>query len=250
LPLHEAARNLEDDAAVLQVGGETLVVTHDAMAEGTHFRVGADLADVAWKLVASNLSDLAAKGARPVGLLLSYMLGDADARFLEGLHRVSTALDVPILGGDTIAASGPRTFAATLIGRATHVPVPSRAGAQTSDAIWLCGRLGDAMLGFEDPDSDHAAAFLRPIPLLDEGELVAPLATAMMDVSDGLLLDASRMAAASNVGFALETGAMPIADRARIHECLSWGDDYALLFTLPADTVPPVAAHRIGSVGP
>jgi len=105
LPLHPGARGLSDDCAVLTIGAETLVITHDMMAEGTHFRPDADMADVAWKLVASNLSDLAAKGAEPVGVLLGHMLGRDDARFLEGLHAALTAFGAPLLGGDTVAAT-------------------------------------------------------------------------------------------------------------------------------------------------
>ena len=75
LPLHPGARGLQDDAAVLEIGGETLVLTHDTLVEGVHVLEGQDAADIAWKLVAVNLSDLAAKGAEPVGILLSHMLG-------------------------------------------------------------------------------------------------------------------------------------------------------------------------------
>ena len=85
LATHPAARNLDDDAAVLDIGGEALVLTHDMMVAGVHFLPGQDPADVAWKLVATNISDLAAKGAEPVGVLLGYQLGPNDARFLAGL---------------------------------------------------------------------------------------------------------------------------------------------------------------------
>src|SRR6478735_9585527 len=82
---HPAARGLADDVAVLEVGTETLVLTHDMLVEGVHYLPGQDPADVAWKLVATNLSDLAAKGAEPVGVLLGYMFGSDDMRFVEGL---------------------------------------------------------------------------------------------------------------------------------------------------------------------
>ncbi len=104
------------------------------------------------------------------------------------------------------------------------------------------------MLGFEQPDGKHAQAFLRPNPLLEGGLALAPIVSAMMDVSDGLLLDASRMAKASGVTLDLDTAQMDIADRSRLMECLSWGDDYALLFTCDAGLTPPVSASLIGSV--
>ena len=244
-----AARNLDDDCAVLEMGGEALVLTLDTMAEGTHFRAGADLADVAWKLVAANLSDLAAKGAEPLGVLLSYQLGTDDARFLAGLHEVLDTYDVPLLGGDTVRAEAGRSFSLTAIGRASHVPVPDRRGARAGDELWVTGTLGRAMLGFEGQDA-YAKAFHRPCPLLAEGKALAPHVTAMMDVSDGLLLDAWRMAAASGVSIGLDSAAVPVADTARRNECLRWGDDYELLFTLPVGTTPPVDATRIGSVLP
>lgn len=234
---------------MIEIGGETLVLTHDSMAEGTHFRADADPADVAWKLVATNLSDLAAKGAEPVGVLLSYALGADDARFLSGLRDVLTQFSVPLLGGDTVATNGTRTLGLTAIGRATHTPVPARSGAQIGDAIFLTGTLGRAMLGFEGA-AEHLEAFDRPTPRLTEGRALAPLVTAMMDVSDGLLLDAYRMAEASHVTLEIESADAPVASDARRDECLRWGDDYELLFTLPASTVPPVSASRIGSVAP
>jgi thiamine-monophosphate kinase len=282
---------LEDDAAVLEVGGETLVLTHDAMVEGTHWLPGTDPFDIAWKLVATNLSDLAAKGAVPVGVMLSYTLGEGDARFIEGLSAILGEYDVPLLGGDTVAGAGPRTLGLTAIGRASYTPVPSRSGAQVGDAVYLCGLIGDAMAGFAQlrrleqeketglqpefaggvaqpfvPDPVFVDAFLRPRPLLSEGEALAPHVTAMMDVSDGLFLDASRMAAASGVSFAIELDAVPHSDRFRERAlegnpvdagstgrpmreaACTWGDDYALLFTAPPLARLPRAATRIGTV--
>jgi thiamine-monophosphate kinase len=246
LPLHPAALGLADDCAVLTLGAETLVITHDMMAEGTHFREGADMADVAWKLVATNLSDLAAKGAEPVGVLLGHMLGHDDVRFIEGLREVLEAFDTPLLGGDTIAAAGPRALGLTAIGRATHTPVPSRSGAQPGDAVYVTGPVGRAMLGFEGAP-EHRFAFDRPQPRLAEGRALAPHVTAMMDVSDGLLLDAYRMAEASGVTIALDPKDIPVADPARTDACIRWGDDYELLFTAPAAAALPVVAYRIGT---
>jgi thiamine-monophosphate kinase len=247
LPLHPGARGLADDCALVVIGGETLVFNHDMMTEGTHFRPDADMADVAWKLVAVNLSDLAAKGAAPVGVLLGHSLGRDDARFLEGLKDALLAFGAVLLGGDTIAATGASTFAMTAIGRATHHPVPSRSGAAAGDAIYVTGTIGRAMLGFEG-DPAHLAAFNRPAPRCAEGIALAPHVSAMMDVSDGLLLDSWRMASAGGVTFALDPAAIPVADPARLEECIRWGDDYELLFTAPATAPLPVAANRIGTV--
>jgi thiamine-monophosphate kinase len=251
---HPAARGLADDAAVLEVGGEALILTHDMLVEGIHFLPTADWADVAWKLVATNLSDLAAKGAEPLGVLLGFMLDGGSERFVEGLADALDHYGVPLLGGDTVAGGHPRTFGLTAIGRATHRPVPSRAGAQPGDAPWVTGRLGAAMLGFEalrDRTGADSTAYRRPLARLAEGEALAPLVTAMMDVSDGMLIDAWRMAEASQVSIAIDGAAAPIAaPEQRRFDALRWGDDYELLFTLPAGIEPPVPATRIGSVEP
>jgi thiamine-monophosphate kinase len=247
LPLHAGARALQDDCAVIELGTESLILTSDMMAEGTHFLAQADMADVAWKLVAVNLSDLASKGAEPIGVLLGYSLGGDDARFLVGLHEALTAYGVPLLGGDTIAATGANTLCITAIGRATHTPVPSRRGAQAGDSVYVTGTLGRAMLGFEGA-SEHRTAFNRPTPRLADGRALAPHVSAMMDISDGLLLDCWRIAVASTVTIKLDSTTIPVADQARLDECVRWGDDYELLFTAPPETMLPVPATRIGTV--
>ena len=251
---HPAARGFADDAAVLEVGAETLVLTHDMLVEGVHFLPTADWADVAWKLVATNLSDLAAKGAEPLGVLLGFMLGSGAERFAEGLADVLDHYGVPLLGGDTAAGGPPRAFGLTAIGRATHQPVPSRAGVQAGDTLWVTGQLGAAMLGFEalrDRTGGDSTIYRRPLARLAEGQALAPLVTAMMDVSDGLLLDAWRMAEASEVSLAIDGAVVQIAaPEQRRFDALRWGDDYELLFTLPAGNEPPVPATRIGQAEP
>jgi thiamine-monophosphate kinase len=251
-----AARALADDVAVIAFGSETLVLTHDMMVEGVHWLRGQDEADVAWKLVTTNLSDLAAKGAAPVGVLLGYALGPDDARFVAGLGEALAAFGVPLLGGDTVAApAGARSHGLTALGRATHRPVPGRGGARPGDRLWITGPIGAAMLGFEalrdGRDDVDSGAFRRPRPRLDEGIALAPLVTAMMDLSDGLLVDAQRMAEAGEVTLAIESAQVPFPESlpaTRRREAMAWGEDYELLFTLPADQAPPCLAHAIGRV--
>lgn len=252
LATHPGARTLSDDAAVLEIGGATLVLTHDMMVEGVHSLAGQDLADIAWKLVAVNLSDLAAKGAEPLGVLLGYTLGPDDERFLAGLRDALAHYDVPLLGGDTVSGPSPRSFGLTAIGRATHLPVPSRSGARAGDQLFITGPLGAAMIGFEalrDGTGADSLAYRRPEARLADGRALAPLVTAMMDVSDGLLLDSWRLARASGVTIAIEGASVPIAtSEGRRDEAMRWGDDYQLLFTLPPGLAAPVPAHRIGQV--
>ena len=248
---HPGARNLDDDAAVIDFGGEALVLTHDTLVEGVHVLPGQDPADVAWKLVATNMSDLAAKGAEPVGVLLGYMMGRDDARFLTGLGQALEHYGAPLLGGDTVSGAGPQVLGLTAFGRATHRPVPSRSGARVGDLLYLTGPVGAAMLGLEALRAGlgDSLAYRRPRALLAEGQALAPLVSAMMDVSDGLLLDATRLAKASGVTLAIARAAVPIATpEARRDDALCWGDDYQLLFTAPPGTALPVAAALIGTV--
>lgn len=251
------ARGLADDAAVLEIGGEALVLTHDTMVEGIHFLPGQDPADVAFKLVAVNVSDLAAKGAQPLAGLLSYTLSDWDARFLEGLAEALAHFGFGLWGGDTVSGVGSRVFGLTLIGRAEHVPVPSRGGAEQGDALFVGGPLGAAMIGFEalhDATGGDSRAYRRPEVDIEHGILVAGISRAVMDISDGLLLDAFRLADASGVSLAIDSRAVPLADAVpeeRRLDALTWGDDYQLLFTLapPRQHLVPFAT-RIGSVEP
>jgi thiamine-monophosphate kinase len=240
-----AARGLLDDTAVVELDNESLILTHDMMAEGVHFRSNADPADVAWKLVASNLSDLAAKGARPCGILLGFMLGDDDwdRRFAAGLQMVLAHYSVPLLGGDTVANRGDkRALGLTAIGTATHRPVPSRSGAQPGDLIYVTGTLGDALAGYELIDAGFdevgplAAAFNRPEARLSEGQSLAPLVHAMMDISDGLLLDADRYV--SYRGETLESRM----------QAATWGDDYELLCAASPDAELPDFATCVGRI--
>ena len=242
---------------MLDLGSETLVLTHDAMAEGVHFLPGQDAADIAWKLVATNLSDLAAKGAEPLGVLLGYQFGADDARFLAGLDEVLGHFGVPLLGGDTIGGAGPQVLGLTSLGRATHRPVPARSGAKIGDGLWITGPVGAAMLGFEalrDGSGADSTAFRRPLALLAEGRALAPHVTAMMDVSDGLLIDADRMARASGCDITLMLEAVPLsaallAVRPDVLDtrlaAATAGDDYQLLFA--ADPGEAVAIREIGA---
>ncbi len=260
------ARGLLDDTAVIELGNESLILTHDMMAEGVHWLSNADPADVAWKLVAANLSDLAAKGGRPMGVLLGFMLGedDWDRKFAAGLQAVLSHYDVPLLGGDTVANRGDRrALGVTAIGAATHRPVPSRSGAQVGDLLYVTGTLGDALAGFELIEAGFEElgplpnAYNRPEPRLADGQTLAPFVHAMMDISDGLLLDAERMASASKVGISIDLASIPLslpyvsyrgdALESRM-QAASWGDDYQLLFAAAPDTVIPVSATMVGRV--
>lgn len=254
-----AARGLADDAAVL---GD-LVLTHDMIVEGVHFLPDERPQDVAWKLVAVNLSDLAAKGAAPVGVLVGYSLGDDawDAAFVDGLDVALRRFGLVLLGGDTVRvpAGAPRSFGLTAIGRAPSDGAPSRGGAKPGDQIWVTGTIGNAGLGLAmrlgqiDPNEACLSAYCRPQPQLTFGQAVARHVHAMMDISDGLLIDAQRMAGASGCEFGIMLEMVPLsaallAVRPDVLDtrlaAVTAGDDYQLLFT--AD---PGAAGAIREIG-
>lgn len=251
---HPAARGLTDDAAHL----DGMVLTHDTIAEGIHYRADDPPESVGWKLAAVNLSDLAAKGAEPAGALLSLTMGtpregalagDWEEAFLTGLEAACESYGLPLLGGDTIALpdGAPRVLGLTAIGRAGKA-TPTRDGATPGDELWLVGTLGDAMAGLAQLLDDELAQgplvdiYQRPIPQLAAGKVLAREAHAMMDVSDGLLLDAMRMATASGCGATIDLGLINLSDafieargddrKARLFAATG-GDDYALLAAFP-----------------
>ena len=248
-----AARGLLDDAAVL----DGLVITHDAIAEGVHFLPSDPAASVGWKLVAVNLSDLAAKGATPAGALLSLTIGGDNCwedEFLTGVEHACESYSLPLIGGDTITlpAGAPRVLGLTAIGRASS-KVPARSEARPGDSLWLVGTLGDASAGLALLTADPKAhgilveSYRRPVPQLRAGQILAEHANAMMDVSDGLLLDASRLAQASGCVAEIALDRLPLS-RAFIAErgqdpgarlfAATGGDDYALLVALPPKLDP------------
>ncbi|MHA6719655.1 thiamine-phosphate kinase [Sphingomonas sp. RS6] len=263
LPLHLGARGLRDDTAVL---GD-LVVTHDVLVEGVHYLPDDPAGDVAWKLLAVNLSDLAAKGAVPEGVLLGYPLaGDSawDAAFLAGLGAALTAFACPLIGGDTVTApdGAPRTLSLTALGRSACAP--ARSGAQPGDLLYVTGNIGDGGAGLAVAQSGEGPAALlahyrRPMPRLAEGQALAPVVHAMMDVSDGLLIDAVRMADASGLMVTIDLAAIPLSPDYRRFRgetrdarlaAVTAGDDYELLFAAAPDLAPPVAATCVGRFGP
>ncbi|SLJ89835.1 thiamine-phosphate kinase [Novosphingobium mathurense] len=257
-----AARGLDDDAAVIEIGGERLVLTMDTMVDSVHFLPDDPPADVAWKLVAVNVSDLAAKGAEPLGCLFSHALGEDgwDTAFLAGLKAAAEHFAIPLLGGDTVRMpeGAPRSFSLTALGRGPRdCPVPSRSGAQPGDRVWVSGTIGDSGLGLAVLNGtlksdavvpEHARwlgeRYRRPAPVPALGMALASMVNAMMDISDGLLVDARRMADASAARIVLGLESVPLSralretsgqDRAARLAAVTAGDDYCLLFTAPPE---------------
>lgn len=254
-----------DDVAVLDDG---TAIGSDLMVEGIHWDERLSPADVGWKLVAVNASDLGATGARPRWATLSIALPRPVDRewisgFADGLHEALGVFGVRLIGGDTTRSPGPRFVSMTMGGPATH-PV-RRDGARAGDRIWVTGTLGDAAAGFH-----HGGSGLRwlrrPRPPVSFGLALAEtgIASAMMDLSDGLARDLGRLCSASGCAAQVDATALPAGSQVagapdRLALQTAFGEDYQLLFTAPATADAAVLAlaasedirvTRIGACAP
>lgn len=258
------ARNLEDDVAVLPSrAGSDLVLTKDAIVEGVHFLADDPLETVAQKLLRVNLSDLAAKGAEPFGYLLachwSPRCGWAEREaFAAGLRADQAAFGIHLLGGDTVATPGPASFSVTMLGWVSKGRSVSRAGARPGDLVFVTGTIGDGWLGLQaargmltlDPERVEALIghYRTPMPRVAFAGPVRDLATASVDVSDGLLADLGHVAAASGVGIEIDLERVPVSAAAQawldgrvdleaaLERLTTGGDDYEIALTVrPGD---------------
>jgi thiamine-monophosphate kinase len=247
-----------DDAAVLEVPPDAqLVATTDTLVAGVHFPSATPPAAIGHRALAVNLSDLAAMGARPAWALLALTLPEADAgwlgEFAAGLARLARAHNVALVGGDT--TRGPLTVTLQLLGCVPHGAALTRAGGRAGDELFVSGTPGDAGAGLallEGRMSAPAAAaaylrerFLAPSPRVALGERLRGYASACIDVSDGLLGDAGKLAHASGTAVRLEFESLPVSEpledalgaEAARELALTAGDDYELCFSVPAHQI-------------
>ncbi len=260
----DGALDLVDDTACLGLpDGCDLVVTTDAIAEGIHFFADDAPEDIGWKALAVNVSDLAAKGARPLAYQLALSFPepprhDVMARLAKGLGDAQEAFAIVLSGGDTDQRPGPITLTVTALGTVPRGQFVRRSAARAGDIICVTGTLGDAALGLKlrraDPDcaawglsaADNAhllGRYLRPQPRLIVAPLLRDAASAAMDVSDGLIKDLGRLGAASGIGLRVDLEHLPLSaaarkainfDAALLEHAASGGDDYEIVFTAPA----------------
>ena len=279
-PLAQAcpgALGLSDDGAILPPpAGKSLAVTVDTMVEGVHFLAGDPPDLIARKLLRVNLSDLASMGAEPWVYLLSLSLpgrchDDWVRRFCAGLGEDQAEYGLALAGGDSTSTPGPITVSATLLGLTQAGAALRRVGAGPGEDVWLSGSLGDGALGLmaalgtlPDLEEPSARAYLHdryrlPKPRVALGLALRGLASAAMDVSDGLAADAAKLAAASGVRLAIRTGDLPVSDAAAeavaadallFTRILTGGDDYELLFTAPETARDAVAQAGRDSATP
>ncbi|MEK9951447.1 MAG: thiamine-phosphate kinase [Curvibacter sp.] len=271
-PSHPAvALGIGDDCALLQPApGMQLALSCDMLVEGRHFFADVDPEALGHKALAVNLSDLAASGARPLGFTLALALPRADeawlAGFARGLFALADAHGCTLVGGDT--TRGPLNLCLTVFGEVPTGQALLRSGGRPGDALWVSGTLGDARLALEalqgqrtlNPDALHAARqrLERPSPRVALGQALRGIATAAMDLSDGLAGDLGHLLQASGCGAQLDAAVLaelPAArdasldETARLGLVLGGGDDYELLFAAPAASTAAVqAAGRAAGV--
>ena len=239
----QGADSLGDDVAILDVA-ERLIVTQDALVEGIHFRSDDPIETVARKLVRVNVSDILAKGALPRQALLT--LGWPKTRpemqladFANACGEELAEWRVELIGGDTVTVPRDMFFSLTLTGHSLGTGPVRRSGAEPGQEVWVTGLIGAAKRGFDREPEWHQAYLLPSLPPVHIAPLIAQHATAAMDVSDGLLGDARQLALASQVSVSIDLDAVPFAgEPGELAERLAlatWGDDYQVLFTAPAN---------------
>lgn len=258
-----------DDCAVLTLrAGERLATSIDTLVSGVHFPEDAFPEDLGFRAVAVAASDLAAMGARPVGMTLALTLPEADDLWLhafsQGLAAAVGNFNLPLVGGDT--TRGPLTITVAVMGALPVDEVILRGGATPGDIVYVSGTLGDAagalafLQGEWQPEAVHAEylldRFYRPLARLELGQALLGKAGAAIDVSDGLLADAGHISAASGVGIIIDPAQLPLSEALLSHSsreravlwALTGGDDYELCFTLPQVFTAPEGCTRIGEV--
>ena len=273
-PRGDVVLGIGDDAALLKPPtGQQLVACTDTLVEGVHFPRGTAPEDLGWKSLAVNLSDLAAMGATPAWAMLALTLPQADQRFVEafadGFAKLARAHAVSLIGGDT--TQGPLSITVSAFGFVPENRALLRSGARVNDAVFVTGTLGDAAaalrlirdsgLGTRDPTNEQARSELllrlhRPEPRVAAGLALRDVASACIDVSDGLLADLDHVCAASAVGAVIEADALPLSSAmlalfevdARRAFALTGGDDYELCFTAGVDRADRLSADfsRLG----
>jgi thiamine-monophosphate kinase len=272
LAKHPGAFGLSDDAAVLAPPmGHDLVLTTDGVVAGVHFFPGDPAADVARKVLRMNLSDLAAKGAQPVGFLMSLALPAATkkswmARFAKGLGEDADHYGCALLGGDTDRTGGPLSIVITAFGAVPHGRIVRRSTAKPGDIIVVTGTIGDAALGVKLRRTKSLAKtwrltramarhleerYLLPQPRNALAAAVLRYASAAMDVSDGLAGDLAKLCRASVVAAEVDVASVPLSIAARaaiaakpklLERVLTGGDDYEIVLALSPARLPAVHA--------
>lgn len=255
-----------DDGAVLRPdSGFELISVIDTLVEAVHFPTGIAAADLGYRAVAVNLSDVAAMGGRPRWMTLALTMPDADEHwirgFAEGLHVAAAQHGVALVGGDTTKGKDV-VVSIQITGDVVEGGAIHRSGATIGDAIFVTGTIGDAAAGLEllqaEQDNDFLLQrFLRPAARVDFGQSLVGVASAAIDLSDGLYADLQKLLSASGVGAQIDLDLLPLSDelraifdsKAQRRFALSGGDDYELCFTAPEDASFDAGTLRVTRIG-
>jgi len=255
-----------DDGAVLQPDpGKELIAVMDTLVAGVHFPDATNPFDIGYRVVAVNLSDVAAMGGRPRWMTLALTLPAAEeiwiARFAEGLHAAAGEFDLALVGGDTTIGKT-LVVSVQIIADIEAGMAIKRSGARPGDHIYVTGTVGDAAAGLQlissgEPHAYLAGRFLRPDARVEFGRALVGAASAAIDISDGLFADLGKLLAASKVGGDLDLETLPLSGDLRAsfnvetqrRFALSGGDDYELCFTVAPDRTLPVTDTPVTRVG-
>ncbi|MBK9079866.1 MAG: thiamine-phosphate kinase [Hyphomicrobium sp.] len=262
---------LKDDCALIDVApGHDIVVSTDPIIAGVHFFADDAAADIAWKALAVNVSDLIAKGADPIAYTMALAFPEAPLKtwaqdFSDGMRAAQTAFGCALIGGDTDRTPGPLSISITAFGQVPRGGFIQRNAATVGDHVFVTGSIGDAALGLLARREESVVSalltaserqgllrrYLRPAPCLEAVPLIRRFASAALDVSDGLVQDATRLARGAGAGLCLRSETLPFSSAARkiiaaapqhLKTLVAGGDDYEILFSAAPENRLPIRA--------
>ena len=252
-----------DDCAVIAANSKLLISTDTSVA-GVHFLKSMPAESIAYRSVATALSDIAAMGGNPVAFNLSLVMpsfnSDWMKAFKKGLQKISREFKFPLIGGDL--AKGPLQISVTVLGKPEKKNL-LRSNAQSGDVLCLSGALGSGYIGLKEYKrsgelNSKTRPYLFPSAQIAYGRMIASIASSAIDISDGIVQDLSHLTSSSGVGCKLDLDQVPVVDKQYKKQCLEFGDDYELLFTVPPQKLLALQAklnsykkkcHTIGVMG-
>jgi thiamine-monophosphate kinase len=255
--------SIGDDCAVIAANSKLLIST-DTSVSGTHFLKSMPAESIAYRSVATALSDIAAMGGNPVAFNLSLVMPNFNAEwmkaFRKGLQKISKEYKFPLIGGDL--AKGPLQISVTVLGK-PEKKILLRSNAQPGDILCLSDAIGHGYIGFKEYKksglvNNKTKPYLFPSAQITYGRVISNLASSAIDISDGIIQDLSHLISSSGIGCDLDLDKVPLATKKYVRQCLEFGDDYQLLYTVPPKKLLTLQAnlksckkkcHTIGIMG-
>ena len=237
-----------DDCAVIAANSKLLISTDTSVA-GVHFMKSMPPESIAYRSVATAISDIAAMGGKPIAFNLSLVMPNFNSdwmkAFKKGLQKISREFQFPLIGGDL--AKGPLQISVTVLGKPEKKTL-FRSNAQSGDILCLSGALGSGYIGLKEYKrsgeiNSKTKPYLFPSAQIAYGRIIANIATSAIDISDGIVQDLSHLISCSRVGCNLDLDQVPVVDKQYKKQCLEFGDDYELLFTVPPKKLAALQAR-------